>query len=555
MGYEQFYWDQIKSRVNRINSQFSEKDPLSFLRLVVSLVTGASSGEIDEFITEGGDDLGADAIQIEVNDEEKRFKIFIIQTKYNKESCAKGIFNKNIEQSVIDKFKNIFDYFASGTPSAMVNDEVLAKKEEYLDLTNEGYILDEIVFVSSNLGIGPAPNVKEIWDRWVELNPFKDRIKYSHFGLKEIYTKIDELEVPHISTDITFHGKYFEYATPDVKGLISNITGGELIGKYEQFKDKLFQQNVRYYLGENSINKKIIESASDAGTRDRFWFLNNGITIVCEDYKIQGITTENIKVQLKNFQIVNGAQTTRAVYDAFKKVGNVDGVKILVKVFKAKEDVAEKITESTNNQNPIDKRDLKSNDEIQKLLEQSLLDLGFYFQRKRKQYSDKPVDKTIDNLLFAQLYYSFFLEKPNEARNQRAKLFGDENIYKQIFNNNLSVGKVIFLYKVYSKILRILRILKAKKIFSSGVIDRSKFFILLGVKFFIEELGQDVNNDIFLNDPKNVDVVSEDLVMKIIEEIDNFIKESVKTSGLNEIKAFQQKTVIDCLRQKFKIGK
>ena len=109
MGYEQFYWDQIKSRVNRINSQFSEKDPLSFLRLVVSLVTGASSGEIDEFITEGGDDLGADAIQIEVNDEEKRFKIFIIQTKYNKESCAKGIFNKNIEQSVIDKFK-IFLY-------------------------------------------------------------------------------------------------------------------------------------------------------------------------------------------------------------------------------------------------------------------------------------------------------------------------------------------------------------------------------------------------------------------------------------------------------------
>ena len=64
-----------------------------------------------------------------------------------------------------------------------------------------------------------------------------------------------------------------------------------------------------------------------------------------------------------------------------------------------------------------------------------------------------------------------------------------------------------------------------------------------------------MNNDIFLNDPKNVDVVSEDLVMKIIEEIDNFIKESVKTSGLNEIKAFQQKTVIDCLRQKFKIGK
>ena len=43
--------------------------------------------------------------------------------------------------------------------------------------------------------------------------------------------------------------------------------------------------------------------------------------------------------------------------------------------------------------------------------------------------------------------------------------------------------------------------------------------------------------------------------MRLLLDIDNFIKESVKTSGLNEIKAFQQKTVIDCLRQKFKIGK
>ena len=57
------------------------------------------------------------------------------------------------------------------------------------------------------------------------------------------------------------YGRYFEFSTPDVKGLISSIDGNELVRLYKKYGDKLFQLNVRYYLGENKINKKIIESA------------------------------------------------------------------------------------------------------------------------------------------------------------------------------------------------------------------------------------------------------------------------------------------------------
>lgn len=268
--------------------------------------------------------------------------------------------------------------------------------------------------------------------------------------------------------------------------MIGTLQATELIRLYEEHGDKLFQLNVRHYLGGNIINKKIIQTASDPIFKDKFWFLNNGITIVCEDYEEIGITTENIKVKLKNLHIVNGTQTTRCVYEAYKTVGNVDEVKILVKIFKADSSFSEKITETTNAQNPVNKRDLRSNDEIQKLLEKSLLDRGYYYQRKRNQFINKPQDKVIDNFLFAQLSYSFDFERPHEARNQKSKLFGDENIYSQIFNKDLRAEKIIFLFNLYKHILNILREIKKSNIISKDVVDRSKFFYYMQSKYGVK---------------------------------------------------------------------
>ena len=41
------------------------------------------------------------------------FKIFVIQTKFNSQKCDNGIFNSNMGEEVVNKFKNIFDYFAA----------------------------------------------------------------------------------------------------------------------------------------------------------------------------------------------------------------------------------------------------------------------------------------------------------------------------------------------------------------------------------------------------------------------------------------------------------
>ena len=553
MSYERFYWDQIKSRVKRLSKEFNENESISFLRLVTSLVTGIDPSEVDEYITDGAGDLGADAIYFDINDEDRRVKLFVIQTKYNKTACENNIFNKRIGEDVINKFKNIFDFFSSEI-SMGVNNTLKEKKEEYDSLIEDGYVLDEVIFISSNLGIGPSESTMIIFNRWRESHPMRDKIKYEHLGLKDIFKKIELIETPTVSDEVQLYGRYFEYSTPDIKGLISTISATELINLYNKFGDKLFQQNVRYFLGENAINKKIIKSAKDPSQKDKFWFLNNGITIVCEDYDKIGLQTENIKLRLNNFQIVNGAQTTRCIYEAYKEIGNVDEIKVLVKIFKADSTLSELITESTNSQNPVNKRDLRSNDEIQKLLERSLLERGYYYQRKRNQFINKPRNKIIDNFLFAQEYHSFYNDKPHDARNKKSQLFGNDEIYSSIFNENLAPEKVIFIHELYNKIINILRKLKRDLDFNvpSSIIDRSKFFVLYGCKLYYQNKDINVEDSSFFENISNLDLIDESIVKDILYIINEEAQKLIEKEDLNVAKVFQKKELVENIARRLK---
>jgi len=145
VDYSKFYYDQIKSQVININKQYSEDElSTSFLRLCCSVILDLDYEDVDEDIIDETEDLGADAIHFEVDEDRTRFKIFVIQTKYNHQKCDKGIFNCNMVEEVVNKFKNIFDYFASEGIGKNVSDKVKEKKEEYQGLLEEGYVLDEI---------------------------------------------------------------------------------------------------------------------------------------------------------------------------------------------------------------------------------------------------------------------------------------------------------------------------------------------------------------------------------------------------------------------------
>ena len=89
--------------------------------------------------------------------------------------------------------------------------------------------------------------------------------------------------------------------------IVCNISANSL---KKLWKDEggrgLLAMNLRYYIKSANIDSKIEESI--VMDHEDFWYLNNGIIIVCNDYQIAGN-----EIKLKEFSIVNGGQTTRMI--------------------------------------------------------------------------------------------------------------------------------------------------------------------------------------------------------------------------------------------------
>ena len=71
----------------------------------------------------------------------------------------------------------------------------------------------------------------------------------------------------------------------------------------------VFDWNVRDYEGDVEVNREIRESLQDPKSPE-FWWLNNGVTVLCSTATISGRT-----FSLDDVQIVNGLQTSVTIFE------------------------------------------------------------------------------------------------------------------------------------------------------------------------------------------------------------------------------------------------
>ena len=162
----------------------------------------------------------------------------------------------------------------------------------------------------------------------------------------------------------------------------------------------------------------------------------------------------NNKYRLHNFQIVNGCQTSNALYVALKNKDYVaeinlkikegkelskeekeglaeksrfqfnDDASVLLKIIETKnEDFIGRITETTNSQTPIKEFSLKANDDIQKLIEQYLIGHGVFYERRVNFYKNKGKKNIYSIQKLFQLYTSQVLFKPSQVKTRPKDMF------------------------------------------------------------------------------------------------------------------------------------
>jgi hypothetical protein len=178
-------------------------------------------------------------------------------------------------------------------------------------------------------------------------------------------------------------------------------------------------------------------------------------------------------------QIVNGGQTSNALFEAFlKDQDKLEDVLILARIYETKyREISQKIAESTNSQTPIRSRDLRSNDEVQKKLEEEFLNHGYYYERKTNMYKEQPSDKRIDALSAGQAYLAYSLDLPEVAKKDRGRIFGD--LYDQIFNDDITAKKLLTPVKVFAQI-EARKIALQLAIRSSSKFDPAMLFLIDG---------------------------------------------------------------------------
>ncbi|MDJ0659392.1 MAG: AIPR family protein [Crocosphaera sp.] len=300
--------------------------------------------------------------------------------------------------------------------------------------------------------------------------------------------------------------------------------GYESLKNYKILED-VFEDNVRVYDKKSKINRSIVETATSEDN-ENFFYYNNGITITCNHLSYS--KRRSPIIELKKIQVVNGSQTIHALYEAFlKDSSKFENVELLCRIYETQAlELSTKIAEYTNSQNPVKSRDVRSVDYIQQKLEKELLVKGYFYERKRNQYSSKSRQLRLDAEKVGQTLMAFYNQLPYEAKNRKRFIFGDK--YDEVFNDETTADKILLSYRLFEKIESQKQETK-KNIINDTTKFSKKSYILYAsyyILHIIGELAQQQAIDLTLS---NIEKIWQ-LYKKAIEYLEKIIEKEKKQS-------------------------
>ena len=432
--------DTVDGQIQELEQRFphlSREDRFVLWFQIAGIV--GSEGPASASLTGGPKDKGIDAIFID----DAAKSVFITQGKYRSGKHAKAESRNDvlalarmaqIVRSSPDQFK----------PFSAALDELTAKRlDEARDRVLKRRYRLVLCFVTtgrvSSALEKEAVNEAKNFDAELEFFTSKAVAVLLKDYLEGIAPPVPSLELPIHSATPLSHSD----AMSGIEALVVTASG-EAVGElYEKASMRIFARNVRGYMGDTKINEAMRSTLErDPG---QFWYLNNGVTIVCSGVKLQ-TSGGRSSLWIRSPQIINGQQTTRVLAAAG---GRARQPSVIVKVIEIPAEPPElydrlvsRIVLASNSQNQVLNSDLISNDQYQVRLERELRNLSYLYIRKReskgearRRYSVRFL-RTIKKDEFAQAAAATLYD-PRVVRAGKERLFGEH--YEEIFGRHGSI--------------------------------------------------------------------------------------------------------------------
>jgi len=517
--------DTFADRLNIKNDEIKLRSA-AFVLLCVKTVLDLNEDEAMDCMTEGGSDFGVDAV--EVSDvQEGEFTVTLFQGKYKQDLEGNANFPENGITKAIQAVRLLFDPASVVT----VNAQLLARLEEIRSLICDGNI-PRVRFVMCNNGLSWTAQAQQLIDR----EKFPDRVQFEHVNQEEILRLLQSTQP--VRDTIRFNGKAIVEDFNFIRVVVGKVPVTEIADLLGRHGDRLLERNIRRYLGlyGNRVNEGIRETLSEPNGRQSFYFYNNGLTLTCSKFDYNALQGENYQVKVEGLQIINGGQTCKTIESTLKGLSgqqaNLDQAFVLVRLYQLPDDGADlvrRITYATNSQNPVDLRDLRSNDDRQKKLELSLSQLGYHYRRQRSDATIKATD--ISSATAAEAVLSVWRERPHQAKFMSREHFG--RFYDVIFTPELNGAQVVLATLMF----RIAENKRKRPPENAPDFLRygSCFLAMLMGKHLLEDLGikiESLDHRFFEKAKELVEQKGEEYFVKSVEEIKAALK---KLYGEQEI--------------------
>ena len=393
-----------------------------FLQWILTRVFEATEDDAADAIVDGANDLGIDAyLPVDFSDNTVR----LFQSKYGTSHSLEAI----------AKFKEDAKRLLSKDVTKMRPElaQLVTKIKEKNLKIKCCYVTDQKVEYQDEL--------VEIIDEEKIIQNLWDRIKKPAAG-KKSSIKLERM-LRHENT---------------ILGILKLRELTEFVSKNKEY---VFESNIRQWMQfKTTVNKGLRETLQT--NPGKFFFYNNGITIVVSDFTELG---ENM-IELFAPQIVNGAQTSNSILDHSKRTKNMEG-SMTVTIIKADDEQEQNnITKYRNSQNSVRGKDLVSLMDFHKSIKSQLKNCGYFYEiqagsfdtKSKSKQSEYGGDTAYNNYLpdnhkkvivakdAIQSLVAGIEQRPTEAYSSPSQFLPRGSKYDHIFNDNLKDDYIIILY-------------------------------------------------------------------------------------------------------------
>lgn len=352
--------------------------------------------EAQETVCDGPDDKGIDGIYVDNNLE----TVFAFQCKLV-QNPRRTLGDTQLKEFVgsLDQFRCPEEIREIANSTANIELSRLLTSANVPKLISDGFAVKG-VFVT---------NIQRDANATSYLDGREDISLFDKQALAENFVPVGPTEP--VGTPVTFDVFGYDcaqYQIEDVKVVFAPLRGSDLIRLDGIASNELFAWNVRGSLGRTKVNKDIGRSIDNPSEHKNFLLYHNGLTILC-----QKLDRVGDKITISKYSVVNGCQSLTSLFDHRSKI--TDDLRILTRLIELAPDheLAEMITHHSNNQNPINARDLQSNSTIQRRLQNEIDDQygGQVFYRIKRGEPDRPY-QVVDNDEAGRLLLAFDLKEP-----------------------------------------------------------------------------------------------------------------------------------------------